>query len=205
MVRSSLGASARGSRARKRGLPRTLLCAAAREGGDEATLAWTQRRAGEPADVESPLALWLPSAAGARASEQRRPAYGQLACTPVRMAAPCQQAASKVGIAVLSREAANRLVPRVVELLLRARSSWQARQAGVTGSSPVPPISERPRCGVERHRPMWDDRERQPTRSLPECIGCSQRLVQNGQTVGRVAVADVERWRDMDAVAQDQR
>jgi hypothetical protein len=43
-----------------------------------------------------------------------------------------------------------------------------------------------------------------PHASALEGIGCSQRLVQDGQTGRRIAVADVERWRDMDPIAQDQ-
>ena len=44
-----------------------------------------------------------------------------------------------------------------------------------------------------------------PRRSAQECFGCGQCLVQDGETGRGVAVAHVERWRDVDPVAQDQR
>ena len=38
-----------------------------------------------------------------------------------------------------------------------------------------------------------------------ERVGPGQRLVQDGQPSGGVSVVDVQRWRDMDTVAQDER
>jgi hypothetical protein len=76
----------------------------------------------------------------------------------------------------------------------------RARRGGALGSSRPHQHARRanyqrgPGPGALAHR-----------RSADESVRRGQCLVQDGQTIGGVAVAHVERWRDMDAVAENQR
>src|SRR5262249_22091558 len=59
--------------------------------------------------------------------------------------------------------------------------------------------------GADAVPALWPDGRRGPgSWSAQEGVGLGQRLVQAGQAGSGVAVADVERWRDVDAVAQDE-